>query len=211
MRIAPLLPTWAVLVASVLWANEPVQAQQPDMSSPAGDPRFAFSMPPPMVREPVPLAGVSPNVREQVRRVMEKPTLTASGPVEIFTCRPPLYYWLLDHPDRGAQAWRKLGTPCLEIAGRGEDRFGWGDNHGTDVCWETVYRGPELRVWYADGHARPGMLLPSLPLRAVVVLHHKEKSDETGRTRIQHQADLYFQTDSTTAALILRLIGPSAP
>jgi hypothetical protein len=160
---------------------------------------------------PLPLDELPPTLRDSVRRIMEQPSLRASGPAEDFNGRANLYQWLLDHPDRAAQAWRRLGAPCMEITDRGAGRFGWADQQGSDLSWETIYRSPEFRIWYAQGRVRPGLLLPSLSLRAVVVLRHADYQDAGGRPHIRHQADLFLQTDSKTAGLFARLIGPAAP
>lgn len=159
----------------------------------------------------VPLQELPAEVREPVRRVVEQPTLFSQGPTEDFAGRSELYEWFLDHPDRAAVAWRRLGAPCLEIADQGGGFFSWSDGQGTNVRWETVFRGVGLRVWYAEGSGRPAPLLPSVPLRAVVVLRHGERHDAAGRCRLSHQADLFLQTDSKTAALVARLLGPSVP
>ena len=81
----------------------------------------------------------------------------------------------------------------------------------SEVHWDTVYASPRLRIWYAEGRVRPAVLLPLVPFRAVLVLHHVEGRDAAGRPLLRHQADLTLHTDSKTAALITRLIGPSAP
>jgi len=160
---------------------------------------------------PIPLNDVAEAVRERVRSVVEQPTISASGPMDEFIGQLVHYQWFLEHPDRAAQAWRRLGAPCLNITARGEDHFGWMDSHGNDVTWETVYRGPSMRIWYAEGKARPGMLFPPLPVRAVVVLYYRERRGLFGETHIQHHADLFVQTDSKTAALVLKVFGSSVP
>jgi hypothetical protein len=159
----------------------------------------------------VPLAELPPGVREQVRRVLEQPALFARGPTEEFAGCSDLYFWFLDHPHRAAAAWRRLGAPCLEITDRGNGRFAWNDGEGTEICWETIYRSPALRVWYAEGCAKPAPLLPSLPVRAVVVLRHQAVPEPDGRALLYQQADLFVQTDSRTVSVITRLLGPSVP
>jgi hypothetical protein len=142
---------------------------------------------------------------------MRRPTLFAHGPAEVFHGRPALYRWLLDHPDRAVHMWHRLGAHCLDIHDQGGGRFGWSDGQGTVCHWDTVVRSPDCRVWYAEGNARPAPLLPNLPFRAVVILRYSEDHDRGGRSLIRHQADVYLQTDSKTAALVTRLLGPSAP
>jgi hypothetical protein len=161
--------------------------------------------------ELVPMDEVPPQLREDVRRALDKPTLFATGPAESFPCRPELYYWLLDHPDRATAAWRRLGATCLPITDRGAGRFGWKDDQGSDLVWETIHQTPEVRVWVAQGQVRLGTHLPIVPVRAVVVLRHNKTSEQNGTTVMSHQADVFVHTDSRTASLATKLMGPSAP
>jgi hypothetical protein len=199
---------WLSLVAGVLWAGAGTALAQ--SSAPQPTKPSPHTLPAPLPAQ-LPLNELPVAIREQVRKITDKPTLSARGPTETFSGRPALYQWLLDHPDRAAAAWQRLGTPCLEICDRGNGRFGWCDTQGSDLYWETIYRGPSVRIWYAEARGRPSLLLPQLSARAVVVLHHWEEPDAAGRPRLHHQADLYLHTDSRTTAFVARMIGPSAP
>lgn len=159
----------------------------------------------------VPLEELPARAREKVRAVLEHPTLRTTGPAETFACQPAQYHEFLDRPDKAVEMWRKLGAKCISITDRGKGRFGWSDDRGNDIGWDTVYKGPKMRIWYAEGKVKPGTLLPTVPVRAVVVFHYTEGHDTKGRSLIRHQADLYVLTDSTAAALAARILGPSAP
>ncbi len=148
--------------------------------------------------------------RADVRQVLEKPILSAQGPVETFVGSPDHYQLFLDHPDRGVIAWRRLGAQCVSITECGEGQFSWNDDFGSSVVWETVYKSPSQRVWYAQGKVRPGPLLPLVPLRVVVVLNHQEVGSREGGALMKHQAEVFLGTDSKTAAVITRLAGNSA-
>jgi hypothetical protein len=168
----------------------------------------------------IPLDRLPPKVGAGVRRVLEQPTLAAHGPAEVFRARSSFYCWLLDHPDLAVQMWRRLGARCVTISDRDSGRFGWADGQGTDISWQTIYRARGTQVWYAEGVATPGPVLPPVPLRAVVILRYAETSalspllpegQAHGRTLMFHQAEVFVQTDSQTAALIAKLLGSSAP
>jgi hypothetical protein len=191
------------LLAGVLWASlGTVQAQPVETPDTVDRLRAAAQ---------VPLDSLPATVREKVRQIVERPTVYSHGPLETFRCRPSLYYWFLDHPDRAVSAWRRLGAKCVSISDRGKGRFGWSDDQGSDLYWETVYRDLHMRIWHAEGQVRPAPLLPLVPVRAVVLLHHKEGQTRSGKPTMSHQVDLFLYTDSKTAALIARLMGPSAP
>src|SRR5262245_41848946 len=188
---------WLVLAAGLWWGGA--------AAAPAQE---ATESPPPRTR--VPLDELPPGLRERVRQTLDRPSLSARGPVEAFTCRPELYRWFLDHPDRAVVVWRRLGAKCVDITDLGDGRFGWGDDQGSSVSWETVYRSPRMRVWYAEGRVRPAALLPLVPVQVVMVLHYSEDTDASGRVVMRHQAEMTLRTDSRTMSLAARLLGASA-
>jgi hypothetical protein len=149
--------------------------------------------------------------RAVAKPVLDRPTLAARGPVETFACHPEHYYWFLDHPDRAVVAWRRLGAKCVTIQPRGDGRFGWSDELGSDIVWQTIHRGPGIRVWYAEGKVRPTAVMPLVPVKAVVVLRHRETTSAAGAPAIRHSSDLFVQTDSRAAAAVTKLMGQSAP
>ena len=211
---------WLGLALGVLWESAATARAQPPLRlEPA--PQAGTE---PEIRQrtasAIPLDRLPPKVRDGVRRVLDQPTLFAHGPAEVFRARPSFYCWLLDHPDRAVQMWHRLGARCLTITDRGAGRFGWADGQGTDISWQTILRTPGLQIWYAEGMATPGPVLPSVPLRAVVILRYAEASalspllpegQARGRSLMFHQAEVFVQTDSQTAALIAKLLGSSAP
>ena len=161
--------------------------------------------------EGVPLGEIAPAYRDKMRNVLINPTLHTRGPVEVFRGDPAFYHWLLDHPDKAVTMWRKLGARCTDILDRGNGRFAYTDRQGSDIAWETVYRGAGERIWFAEGLASPGAVFPLAPVRAIVVLRYTQTPDAYGRVVFHHQAELWMQTDSKAAALMAKLVGTSAP
>jgi hypothetical protein len=163
--------------------------------------------------EPTPLPASIPwqelddRSRDLILAVVEKATLAGRGPSETFTCVPEQYIWLLDHPDRAVSAWRRLGARCVSITPRGDGQFGWGDENGSDIVWETLHRSGSVRIWYAEGKVRPGPVMPLVPVKAVVVLTHPQNKTADG---IQHRSEMFVQTDSKTAAAFTKMMGVSA-
>jgi hypothetical protein len=160
---------------------------------------------------PVPLDDLAPPLRERVRAVLDRPTLSSRGPLEAFHCRPMLYYWLLDHPDQAMRLWHGLGAKCTGIEASGDGGFFWKDAQNGEVHWHTIVRTAKQRVWYAEGSVKPGPMLPSVPITVVVVLTHQEGADGNGKPAIRHQMDMILHTDSRAVRLATRLFGASAP
>jgi hypothetical protein len=158
----------------------------------------------------IPWQEVSPRCRELARALVEKPTLTARGPLESFECNPEQYFYFLDHPDRAVIVWRRLGAKCVSITPRGDGLFGWADENGSDLVWQTVHKTAGVRIWYAEGKVRPGPVLPLVPVKALVVLTHTTGKTADGNDIIQHRSELFVQTDSKTAATLTKMMGSSA-
>lgn len=158
----------------------------------------------PRARLALPLDSLQPVLRESVRKVLQQPTITTRAPAEEFAANPELYRWMLDHPDRVAQAWRRVGVEVAPIQDRGHGRFGWSDDKGSDVSWFPIFDGPQLRVWYGEGHVRAGALLQSVPVKAVVVLRH-----EADGSRVRHEVEAYATADSRAATVVAKLFGGS--
>src|SRR5207244_5862118 len=115
------------------------------------------------------------------------PTLVTHAPAEEFQASVAMYQWLMDHPDRAAAAWKRLGVDCSPITDRGQGRFGWTDGEGSEVIWWAIADTPQARVWYAEGHVKPGPLVPSVPVKAVVVMRHNLPPTADGK--IRHEVD----------------------
>ena len=156
------------------------------------------------------LDGLPPDVRRRVRAVIDQPTLAAHGPMEIFTCQPKTYRWLMDHPDKTVKLWRRLGARCIEIDDRGAGVFGWKEGV-SDVHWEVVRDGPRQRVWLAEGQYKAALLIPAVPFQAVLVLDYAEGKDGSDNPAVRHQMRLILHTDSKAVALATKLMGASAP
>jgi hypothetical protein len=157
---------------------------------------------------PIPLEELGTR-RQEVAHVLHHPTLTARGPSEIFECRPEQYQFFLDHPNRAVEVWRRLGAKCVSITDGGDGQFGWADDLGSEVRWETVYKSKDVRVWYAHGKVRSAPVTPMVPIEVVVVLHHHEVASTTDKKTMEHHSEVYLHTDSKTAQLFARLMGTS--
>ena len=145
------------------------------------------------------------------KQLMERPTVQARGPSETFTCTPKQYYWLLDNPDCAVTAWRRLGAKCVSIQKRGVGKFGYTDETGSDVTWETIHQGPGVRIWFAEGKVKASTVLPLVPVKALVILRHSEGKTPAGIVYVQHHAEVVIHTDSKAAAGVTKLMGQSAP
>jgi hypothetical protein len=189
-----------LLVVTSLFASAAVQASGPTI--------FGAKKQEPAVT--IPLQSVNATQREAVRQILEKPTLSARSQAETFPAKVDAYRYFLDHPERAVTAWRRLQAKCVSIQAHGNQQFSWADENGSEVTWQTVLSQPDLRVWYAEGKVKPGPLLPLVPVKVVVVLRYTEILLPDGKVGLQHQTDMAIHTDSKTALVVTKMLGPSA-
>src|SRR5262245_37184171 len=78
------------------------------------------------------LEVVKPEFRDAVAKCMNKPTVSTRATGEEVVCTVAVYEWLYDHPDRVALAWQRLKVPAIPIVDRGEGKFGWTDEYGSE-------------------------------------------------------------------------------
>lgn len=195
---------WLGVVVWAAWAGA-ADGQSPRTPAPTYGSKSA-KLPMPVDLESVPAA-----TREALAKVMQSPTITAVGPADEFGAAGETYLWLLDHPDRVSLAWRRLNVGAIDIKPMEDGRFRWQDDQGSELTWATVAKNGQGRVWYAEGKVKPAPLLPLVPVKAVAVLRHGVKKDEDGDSIIRHQVEVFLQTDSKAANLVMRLVGPAAP
>jgi hypothetical protein len=207
-------PTWWIslpLATGIIWASATMANAQSASGWPRADRAFNARQSVMGTASALPLDEMSASSQQKVRGVIEHPTLSIRGQPERFPCQPTTYHWLLDHPDRAAVAWRRLGAKVVDMADEGNGRFGWTDHQGSELHWSAVHCGAQLRIWHAEGKIRPGSVLPAVPVQAVVVLRYQESRDAEGQVFLTHQAELILHTDSKAMALAARLFGASAP
>ena len=156
---------------------------------------------------------VADNYREQVAQVLKAPTLAAKATDEEFVAHPKVYDWLIEHPDRAALAWQRMKVPCVDITDLGKGQFYWSDENGSELAWQAVGRFENGVVWYATGKVKGGALLPTVPVRAVAVLHapRGEPDKDTGGATFKPTVHVYLLSDSRLATAALRVVGSNAP
>ena len=154
---------------------------------------------------------VDPIYREAVIAVVRKPTIAARGTFGEFICAPNLFEWLLAHPDRVALAWRRMGVPCVEISDVGNGKFAWADGEGSELVWQKVGQFKDGLIWYATGKVKASPVTPTVPVKAVVVMTYPKRPVKDETMAVTPMAQVYLHTDSKAAALVMRVMGPSAP
>ncbi len=143
-------------------------------------------------------------------RCLRQPTLATWAAGQEIVCTVAVYEWLLDHPDRVALAWQRLEVPALTIGRIDDDTFFWSDGQGNHITWRAVAKQADRRVWYASGKLKATRLTPPIAVEAVAILHYPKLAEKDGVARYRPQVECYLRSESRTALMWLRLLGPAA-
>ena len=157
------------------------------------------------------LDSVKPEFRDVVAKCMNKPTVSTRATGDEVVCTVAVYEWLYAHPDRVALAWQRLKVPSIPIHDLGNGKFGWTDEFGSEIVWQTVGTFPDGRIWYASGKVKAAPATPSIPVQSVVVVKHKKRIEKDGVALYVPVVDAYMHSDSKAANLVLRVLGPTVP
>jgi len=171
----------------------------PPSAAPAPQPRMSI------------LDSVKPEFRDAVAKCMNKPTVSTRANGEEVVCTVAVYEWLYEHPDRVALAWQRLKVPSIPIHDMGNGKFGWTDEFGSEIVWQTVGTFQDGRIWYATGKVKAAPATPSIPVQSVVVVRHKKRIEKDGVGLYAPVVEAYMHSDSKAANLILRVLGPTVP
>jgi hypothetical protein len=156
----------------------------------------------------IPVEKISEPMRSKVTFVLQKSQIFERGKSEAFPCNPRVYHWLLESPDASLFGWRRLGATKATVARQQDGTFIGTDGLGGELRWNLVAAGPQSRIWYAEGSGRMGPLLPTMTVRAIILLTFQEVHGMDGQVGIKHRLDLFANYDSTP--LITKLTGMSA-
>jgi hypothetical protein len=199
----------AVCSTGLAVAQSPRATPQPPYARPA--PAAVIPVAPIPAKKPTLLDVVAEKYREQVAQVIKAPTLATKATDEAFTAHPAVYDWLLEHPDRTTVAWQRLKVPSVDITDLGKGQFFWSDEAGSELAWQAVGRFENGIVWYATGKVKGGALLPTVPVRAVAVLHAPREVDPaTGAAAFKPTLHVYILSDSRLATVAMRVMGSDA-
>lgn len=157
------------------------------------------------------LDSVKPEFRDAVARCMNKPTVSTRATGDEVVCTVAVYEWLYEHPDRVALAWQRLKVPSIPIHDLGNGKFGWTDEYGSEIVWQTVGTFTDGRIWYATGKVKAAPATPSIPVQSVVVVRHKKRIEKDGVALYVPVVEAFMHSDSRAANVILRVLGPTVP
>src|SRR5690606_39744487 len=106
----------------------------------------------------IPYRQLNPDARRKVDAVLDNVTVFRRMPVQIMSCDPDFYLFMVQHPDVMVDLWKALGISNLTLVRTGADTFHGRDTEGSMNAIQIHYSSPELHLIYAVGTYVGGVL-----------------------------------------------------
>lgn len=194
--------SWLVAIVALCcaWSTGSLRAEEPSKgSSSREDRQDAVAA--------IPFDKLKPTDRARVQKVLDGTTIYRRMPVEIVSCDPELYLFLVNRPDAVVNLWEVLGISEVNLRQTGRNTYRADDGHGTLADFEYLHRSHDCHVVIADG-AYQGALFGRQIRGGVVMLLRTGYIKEGARTLVTHRLDAFCQLENVGADFLAKTIQP---
>lgn len=156
----------------------------------------------------LPLERLTPEARQKILRIAEKPTLYRRLPTQAIGCDRQMFLFLTRNPDVMVGMWDLMGVTKVQSKRLGPYHIQASDQMGTLCTVDLVYGDSQTHIFVVEG-SYDGKLTPT-PIRGqgVFVLHSRYALSAEGRTTVSGTLDCFIQLDSLGVDLIVRTLSP---
>jgi len=156
----------------------------------------------------MPLAELTPQARQRVQRVLDRPSLYRRMPVSMVECDQQLYRFLVRHPEVVVNIWQLMGITKVTATRVGPYQLDAEDGAGTVTNIELVYGNQDTHLFYSEGKYDGPLFSRSLTGRCVLLLKsgYKEHPDRT--CSVTSRMDVFLQIDNLAIDAVTRTLHP---
>jgi hypothetical protein len=156
----------------------------------------------------IPFDRLTPEARQRIAQVVQKPTLFRHMPDTMIDCDPQIYRFLVRYPEVVVNIWQLMGITRVTVDRVGPFTLNAQDGVGTITSIELVYGDQETHLLYCEG-SYDGPLFPRpLTGRCVLLLKSDYKQTEDDRWQIGNQMDVFLQIDNIAVDVVTRTLHP---
>ncbi len=156
----------------------------------------------------MPLAELTPQARQRIQRVLDKPSLYRRMPVSVVECDQQLYRFLVRHPEVVVNIWQLMGITKVSAKRVGPYQLDAEDGAGTVTNIELVYGNQDTHLFYCEGKYDGPLFSRPLTGRCVLLLKsgYEEQADRTCSTT--SRMDVFLQIDNVAVDAVTRTLHP---
>ena len=156
----------------------------------------------------MPLASLTPEARQRIQRVLDKPSLYRRMPVSVVECDQQLYRFLVRHPEVVVNIWQLMGITKVTATRVGPYQLDAQDGAGTVTNIELVYGNQDTHLFYCEGKYDGPLFSRPLTGRCVLLLKsgYQEHPDRT--CSVSSRMDVFLQIDNLAVDAVTRTLHP---
>lgn len=158
--------------------------------------------------ESIPLASLPEPIRSRVHGIITNPTVFRRLPVQVISCDPDLYLFLIRYPEVVVNMWQLMGVTKVSVKRVGDYLFDAVDGAGTSGRVELVYGTREQHLFMTEG-CYDGPLVPRrVTGRVVLLLTSGYSLDPEKKPHVSNQLDVFIQLDNVGAEIVAKTLHP---
>jgi hypothetical protein len=156
----------------------------------------------------VPLSALHEPLRTKIQQIVVKPTIYRRMPVEVVTCDPDLYVFLVRYPEIVVNMWQLMGVTKVTIQRKGPYIYDAQDGAGTVSRVELVYGTRDKHLFLAEGFYEGPLLPRRVTGRCALLLTSAYSLDPQDQTYVSNRLDVFVQLDQAGAEIVAKTLHP---
>lgn len=156
----------------------------------------------------IPYRQLNPDARRKVDAVLDNVTVFRRMPVQIMSCDPDFYLFMVQHPDVMVDLWKALGISNLTLVRTGPDTFHGRDTEGSMTDIQFLYSSPELHLIYAVGTYVGGVFTKPVQGGCLILLRSGYARNPAGGYHVTSRMDAFFRVDHSGLEFMARTFHP---
>ena len=156
----------------------------------------------------IPFNQMTPETRDKLWSVVNRPDIYRRLPVVSIECDPDLYLHMIRHPEVVVSIWHLMGITQVETERVAPYVVNAADGAGTRSRIELVYGTPKLHIFYGVGDYEGPLLKNRITGKCVMALKSDYYKGESGETLVQNRLDVFLTIDQRGIAMLAKTLHP---
>ncbi len=159
------------------------------------------------IRE-IPFDQLTPEARQRIQKVVDKPSLYRRMPANVIECDPKLYRFLVRYPEVVVNIWQLMGITKVNAKRVGPYTLDATDGAGTTTKIELVYGTQDLHLLYCEGTYEGPLFSRPLKGRCVLLLKSGYQQHDNQTWSVSNRMDVFLQIDNMAVDVVTRTLHP---
>jgi hypothetical protein len=159
-------------------------------------------------RRQIPLERLTPEARQRIGVVVDKPSLFRRMPTSVIDCDPHVYRFLVRYPEVVVNIWQLMGITKVSADRVGPYSLNAKDGVGTVTNIELVYGDQDTHLMYCEGHYDGPLFRRPLTGRCVLLLKSEYGKSQQQRWEVTSRMDVFLQIDNIAVDAVTRTLHP---